>query len=408
MKFSTVEAAIEAIRAGRFVVVVDDENRENEGDLIIAAEHIDAKAINFMIQNGRGLVCLAMGPSIFDALGIPLMVASNRNHSKFQTNFGVSIGAREGITTGISAPDRAATIQAAIRPGATRDDITMPGHIFPIRARENGVLERRGHTEAAVDLARLAGLRPAGVICEIIKEDGTMARLPDLIEFAQAHQLPVLTIEDLSAYRMHREPIVRRIDTANLPTSHGVFTVHAFQDHRGWEHLAFTCGDLEKQLPLARLHSECLTGDVFGSLRCDCGDQLQQALAQIQEQGCGVLVYLRQEGRGIGLANKIKAYALQDRGMDTVEANLHLGFPEDARTFDIGAAILKDLGVRSVRLLTNNPNKMRELEACGVKIQERVPLIVPANPENQNYLQVKATRLGHLLQNVGENIGASR
>jgi 3,4-dihydroxy 2-butanone 4-phosphate synthase/GTP cyclohydrolase II len=396
MPFSSVDAALAAIRSGGFVVVVDDEHRENEGDLIAAGELVHAETINFMINHGRGLVCLALAGEIFDHLGIPLMVPPSHNLSKFQTSFGVSIGAASGITTGISAADRAATVQAALRPEAQPRDLTMPGHIFPIRARPQGVLERRGHTEAAVDLARLAGLRPAGVICEIIKEDGSMARLPDLQEFAARHGFPILTIEDLAAYRRHREPLVEPIGQADLPTRFGLFQVHAFRDPQGLEHLAFTTLNLGPA-PLTRLHSECLTGDVFASLRCDCGEQLHSALARIQQQGEGILVYLRQEGRGIGLGNKIKAYALQDQGMDTVEANLHLGFPEDARRFDIGAAILKRLGIQSVRLLTNNPQKVSELQACGVEVVERLPLLVEPNAENAEYLAAKARRLGHLL-----------
>jgi len=396
MPFASIEEAILEIQAGKFVIVVDDENRENEGDLVMAAQFATPESINFLVKHGRGLVCAPMPREHFDRLGIPMMVPNHRNSSKFGTRFGVSVGATKGITTGISAADRAFTIQVLADPASQPGDVTMPGHIFPLEACENGVLERRGHTEASVDLAKLAGLQPVGVICEILNEDGTMARLPNLRAFAEENNLKIISIEDLAAYRRQRETIVERIEATMLPTEHGLFKAIAYRDHQGLEHLALGIGDFQAEDTLVRLHSACLTGDVFGSQRCDCGQQLQMALARVAEAGQGVIVYLAQEGRGIGLANKIKAYALQDRGLDTVEANRHLGFPDDARTYDVGAAILKDLGVNSVHLLTNNPNKIKELEACGVKVEKRLPHTAPMHANNSPYLRAKAEKLGHL------------
>jgi len=397
MTLSPVEEALEEIKAGRPIIVVDDENRENEGDLTVAAEHAGPEVINFMARYGRGLICTPLHPSYFERLGIPLMVSGEENHSKYGTSFGVSVGAVEGVTTGISAHDRARTVQVLVDPEATGDDLAMPGHIFPLRARAGGVLERPGHTEAAVDLARLAGLKPAGVICEILNEDGTMARLPELQTFAAEHGLKITSIEALIAWRRRREDLVTRVETAAMPTAFGDFRATAYRDHKGLEHLALCLGEPGSEDVLVRLHSACLTGDVFGSERCDCGQQLEMAMQTLQKKGAGVLLYLAQEGRGIGLANKIKAYALQDHGLDTVEANRKLGFPDDARTYDVGAAILRDLGVLSVRLMTNNPNKVKELEACGIKVTRRMAHQVPSGKNNNHYLQTKARKMGHLL-----------
>lgn len=396
MPFASIEDAIQDIRQGRFVVVVDDENRENEGDLVIAAEFATPEAVNFMITHGRGLVCAPLTRAHFQKLGIPLMVPSTRNNSRYGTRFGISVGASKGITTGISAADRAYTIGVLVNEESSAGDLTMPGHIFPLEAVENGVLKRRGHTEACVDLAKLAGLKPAGAICEILNEDGTMARLPQLRDFAKKHDLKIISIEDLVAYRRHKESLVSRIEATILPTSHGHFKAFAYRDHHGLEHLALCLGDFQEKNVLVRLHSSCLTGDVFGSNRCDCGQQLEMAMDQVTKAGRGIILYLSQEGRGIGLANKIRAYALQDRGLDTVEANLHLGFPDDARTYDVGAAMLKDLDVNSVHLMTNNPNKIRELEACGIRVEKRIPVKAP-HPTNINYLRTKEEKMGHLM-----------
>lgn len=402
MALSSIEEALKDYQAGRFVIVVDDYDRENEGDLTLAAQHMTPEKLNFMTKFGRGLICAALDQDIFDHFGIPMMVPYESNDSAYGTSFGVSVGARKGVTTGISAADRSRTIEVLTSPDSTREDLTMPGHIFPLRAKKNGVLERRGHTEAAVDLARLVGLRPAGVICEILKEDGSMARLTELEAFAKEHDLKIVSIEDLAHYRRQRESIVVRVDSAAMPTPHGEFQSVAFRDHQGFEHLAMCMGDLtRKDLPV-RLHSACLTGDVFGSQRCDCGDQLSLAMERIAENGAGVVLYLAQEGRGIGLANKIKAYSLQDRGMDTVEANLHLGFPDDARTYDVGAAMLRNLGIDEVHLMTNNPNKVRELEACGIKVGKRLPHWVQSREANTTYLKTKAEKLGHLLEDPAE------
>lgn len=393
--FSTIPEAIEEIRQGRMVVVVDDADRENEGDLVMAASCATPDAINFMAQHGRGLICVPMTGERLDALNLPQMVEVSQD--SMRTAFTVSVDARHGITTGISARDRARTIQVLIDPKSRPDDLVRPGHIFPLRAKEGGVLRRPGHTEAGVDLARLAGLEPAAVICEIMKPDGTMARLPDLIEFAQRFGLKIITIADLIKYRLNTETLFTREGSAILPTRYGTFHAIAFTEKlTNVTHLALVMGDVDDGRPvLVRVHSECLTGDVFGSYRCDCGDQLDMALRRIAEEGRGVLLYMRQEGRGIGLANKIKAYALQEAGYDTVTANLALGFPPDMRDYGVGAQILANLGVKQIRLLTNNPKKYHALEGYGLAIVERVPIRAEAKPENALYLETKKTKLGH-------------
>ena len=391
-----VEAAIADIRDGRFVVVVDDESRENEGDLIMAAQHVTAEHINFMARFGRGLICLPMTGSDLDRLQLPPMV--QRNEESMRTAFSVSIDAR-GVGTGISAAARARTVQVAADPASGAEDVVRPGHIFPLRAAEGGVLRRTGHTEAAVDLATLAGLRPAAVLCEIMNEDGTMARLPELQAFARQHDLRLLAIADLIAYRRQREQLVRRVAESNLPTKHGSWRMVVYETPAAdAPQVALVMGAIDDGRPvLVRMHSECLTGDVFGSLRCDCGEQLDTAMAAVAREGRGVVCYLRQEGRGIGLTNKVRAYALQDGGMDTVEANLALGFPPDARDYGTGAQMLADLGVCQIRLLTNNPDKQYALAGFGLEIVERLPLHVPPHPENACYLATKKTKLGHLL-----------
>jgi len=397
--FSPIEAALADLRAGKLIIVVDDEDRENEGDLIVAAQFVTPDAINFMAAEARGLICTALTGEILDRLDIPMMIPAEQNTSGFGSPFTISVEARTGVTTGISAPDRARTIQVLIDPASAPADIAMPGHMFPLRAHEAGVLGRPGHTEAGVDLTRLAGLRPAAVLCEIMAEDGTMARLPDLQRFAARHDLKLISIEALINYRhqLEREALVIRVDSAQLPTHYGHFEVTAYRDGRDQEHLLLRLGDLQADPPLVRLHSECLTGDVMGSLRCDCGEQLQIALERIGQDGQGALIYLRQEGRGIGLANKIRAYALQDQGLDTVEANICLGFPADPRNFAIAAAILHDQGVKAVRLMTNNPRKVADLETNQIEVVERVAHQVKARSENQRYLQTKAQKLNHLL-----------
>ncbi len=394
---SSISEAIEDIRAGKFVIIVDDESRENEGDLAMAAEKVTAEAINFMSKHGRGLICLPVIGQRLDELGIPLMVSNNT--SPYSTAFTVSIEAKDNVTTGISAFDRAQTIKTVLDPGTKADDLAQPGHIFPIRAREGGVLVRAGHTEAIVDLARLAGLYPAGVICEIMDEDGTMAHLPQLEAMAAEFGLKIVTIADLISYRIRHEKLVQRVTEAKLPTLHGEFMAIAYRSAvDAAEHIALIRGDISNHEPvLVRVHSECLTGDVFGSLRCDCGAQIEMALQKIAREGRGVLLYMRQEGRGIGFHNKLCAYALQDQGMDTVEANIALGFAPDLRDYGVGAQILADLGLHNIRLLTNNPKKVIGLESYGIKIVETVPLITPATPYNSRYLETKQKKLGHIL-----------
>jgi len=399
--FSTVEEALEDIRAGRMVVVCDDEDRENEGDLTMAAQFCTPEAINFMAKEGRGLICLALTPERCDELGLDLMAA--KNESPFETAFTVSVEARDGVTTGISAADRAQTVQVAIDPKSVPRDLVQPGHIFPLKAKPGGVLERTGQTEAAVDLARLAGLNPSGVICEIMNDDGTMARVPDLERYCARHALKMITVADLIAYRRRHDKLVERVVTTRLPTAFGDFDVVGYRslvDDK--HHVAMVKGDVNGESDvLVRVHSECLTGDVFHSLRCDCGEQLESALSMIEREGAGVLLYLAQEGRGIGLLNKLKAYNLQDKGLDTVDANLELGLPVDLRDYGIGAQILADLGLTSIRILTNNPKKIRGLEGYGLSVTEQIPIVHAANPHNQRYLEAKRDRLGHALHHQG-------
>lgn len=394
---ATIPEALEDIRAGNFVVIIDDENRENEGDLAIAAEKVTPEAINFMAKEARGLICFPITKQRLDELGIPLMVQDNT--SKNCTAFTVSIEAKNKITTGISASDRAQTIKTVLDPNSKPDDLVRPGHVFPIRARDGGVLVRAGHTEAIVDLARLAGLYPAGVICEIMNEDGTMAHLPELEIMASKYDLKIMTIAGLIAYRLRHEKLVQKVAEAKLPTRFGEFIALAYRSNvDAAEHVVLVKGDISGDEPvLVRVHSECLTGDVFGSLRCDCSDQVRLAMRSIAEEGRGVFLYMRQEGRGIGLHNKLRAYALQDQGMDTVEANVALGFPPDLRDYGVGAQILADLGLHNIRLLTNNPKKVVGLESFGLKIVETVPLIASPNPYNIHYLETKQKKLGHLL-----------
>jgi 3,4-dihydroxy 2-butanone 4-phosphate synthase/GTP cyclohydrolase II len=402
MAFSSISDALADIRAGRMVVVVDDEDRENEGDLTIAAEMVTPDVINFMATHGRGLVCLPMTGERLDELRIPLMVQDGENSARFGTAFCVPVEARQGTTTGISAADRARTVLAAVDPSTRPEDLARPGHMFPLRAVSGGVLRRAGQTEAAVDLARLAGLAPAGVICEIMNEDGTMARVPELDLFCARHGLRMITVEALIRYRMKHERLVRKVAEASLPTHHGAFRIHVYEGNLdGQHHMALVAGDLDTDQPvLVRVHSQCLTGDIFGSVRCDCGEQLDRALDAIGGEGRGVLLYLRQEGRGIGLVHKILAYGLQDQGKDTVEANEALGFKPDQREYGIGAQILVELGVRKLRLMTNNPRKFVGLEGYGLEIVERVPLEVPPSEESRRYLETKKEKLGHLLSGV--------
>jgi 3,4-dihydroxy 2-butanone 4-phosphate synthase/GTP cyclohydrolase II len=399
--FSPVEEAIEEIRAGRMVVVCDDEDRENEGDLTLAAQFATPDAINFMAKEARGLICLALTGARCDELGLDLMAA--KNESPYETAFTVSIEARHGVTTGISAADRARTIQVAIDPASTARDLVQPGHVFPLKAKRGGVLERTGQTEAAVDLARLAGLTPAGVICEIMNDDGTMARVPDLVAYCARHGFKMITVADLIAYRRKHDKLVERVVATRLPTAFGEFSVVGYRslvDEK--HHVAMVKGEVSGEPDvLVRVHSECLTGDVFHSLRCDCGEQLESALAMIEREGLGVLLYLSQEGRGIGLLNKLKAYNLQDEGLDTVDANLALGLPADLRDYGIGAQILADLGLSSIRILTNNPKKIRGLEGYGLSVTDQVPIEHAPNPHNEAYLLAKRDRLGHILHHQG-------
>jgi len=400
---ASIPEAIEDIKTGKFVIIVDDETRENEGDLAMAAEKVTPEAINFMAKQGRGLICLPIIGQRLDELGIPLMVQDNT--SKNRTAFTVSIESKNKVSTGISASDRAQTIRTVLDPNSQADDLARPGHIFPIRARDGGVLVRAGHTEAIVDLSRLASLYPAGVICEIMNDDGTMARLPELEVMASKYDFKIITIADLIAHRRRYEKLVQQVAEAKLPTKYGEFTALAYKSNvNAAENIALVKGDIYGDEPvLVRIHSACLTGEVFGSLRCDCGDQIRLAMQSIAEEGRGVFLYMRQEGRGIGLHNKLRAYALQDQGMDTVEANLALGFAADLRDYGIGAQILADLGLHNIRLLTNNPKKVVGLESYGIKIVETVPLITSPNPYNIHYLETKQKKLGHLL-NVEEVI----
>jgi 3,4-dihydroxy 2-butanone 4-phosphate synthase / GTP cyclohydrolase II len=398
--FARIEDAVEAIRAGRMIIVVDDPGRENEGDLTIAAEKVTPEVINFMARYGRGLICLSMTPERLDELQVPLMVSENS--SRFETAFCVSIEAKGRTSTGISAGDRAATVLAAIDPTTRPSDLARPGHMFPLRSRTGGVMVRAGQTEAAVDLARIAGLYPAGVICEVMNEDGTMARVPQLTKFAKRHGLLLVTISDLIKYRMGTESLVKHVASAKLPTEYGEFRVHAFEDLvERQTHVALVCGEMrDGKDVLVRVHSRCLTGDVFRSARCDCGDQLDAAMQRIAGEGRGVLLYLNQEGRGIGMANKIRAYELQDEGFDTVEANERLGFKADQRDYGTGVQILRELGVRSMRLLSNNPRKLVGIEGYGLSVSEWIPLEIPASESTRRYLKTKKEKLGHKLSGV--------
>ena len=394
-RFDSIESVVADLRRGKMVIVVDDADRENEGDLIMAAEHATAEAINFMAKHGRGLICVPTSAERLQQLGIERMVVQNRE--TFKTDFQVSVDAARGITTGISAADRAKTIQVMAEPTAVAEDLVQPGHVFPLRARPGGVLQRAGHTEAAVDLVKLAGGRPIGVICEIMSDDGSMARLPELMEFATRHRLKICTIEELIKYRRTREKLVERLEVVKMPTDYGDFDLYLYRSKLdGQHHLALVKGEVAgRRQVLVRVHSECLTGDVFGSRRCDCGPQLHQALRQVAEEKQGVVVYMRQEGRGIGLAPKIKAYKLQEQGYDTIEANKKLGYPMDLREYGLGAQILCDLGLKTIRLLTNNPKKIVGLEGYGLEIVEQVPIRVKPNPHNQKYLRAKREKMGH-------------
>lgn len=401
MPIAKIEAALDDIRHGKMVILVDDEDRENEGDLVAAAELVTPEIINFMATQGRGLICLSLTEARADKLDLPLMVTDN--NSSFGTAFTVSIEARQGVTTGISVADRSHTIQVAVADETTPRDLARPGHVFPLRAKKGGVMVRTGQTEGSVDLARLAGLKPAGVICEIMNDDGTMARMPQLEVFAEKHNLKIISVAEIVAYRMRKELLVRRAAQTTIPTPYGgEFTAVVYEnDVDNAQHMALIKGDINTDEPvLVRVHSECLTGDVFGSQRCDCGEQLQAAMAQIEKEGSGIVLYMRQEGRGIGLVNKIKAYALQEQGQDTVEANHSLGFEDDLRDYGIGAQILAEIGVKKLRLMTNNPKKIVGLEGYGLEIVERVSIEVPAHKENLRYLQTKQQKMGHLLENI--------
>jgi 3,4-dihydroxy 2-butanone 4-phosphate synthase/GTP cyclohydrolase II len=399
--FATIEEAIEDIRQGKMVVVCDDENRENEGDLTMAAQFVTPEAVNFMAKEGRGLICLALTPERCDELGLDLMAA--KNESAFETAFTVSVEARSGVSTGISAADRARTIQVAIDPSTAPRELVQPGHVFPLKARGGGVLERVGQTEAAVDLTRLAGLIPAGVICEIMNDDGTMARVPDLVSYCERHGLKMVTVAELVAYRRRTEKLVERVVSTRLPTAFGDFIAVGYRslvDNK--HHVALVKGDVDGvDDVLVRVHSECLTGDVFHSLRCDCGEQLESALSMIDAEGRGVLLYLSQEGRGIGLLNKLRAYKLQEEGLDTVDANLRLGLPADLRDYGIGAQILVDLGLSGIRILTNNPKKISGLSGYGLNVIDQIPIQHLPNPHNEAYLRAKRDKLGHILHHQG-------
>lgn len=400
MSISSILEAIEDIKAGKFIIIVDDEGRENEGDLALAAEKITPEAINFMARHARGLICLPVIGRRLDELKIPLMVGENT--SKYSTAFTVSVEAKHRVSTGISVADRAETVRTVIDPATKPEDLARPGHMFPLRARDGGVLVRAGHTEAIVDLARLADLYPAGVICEILNEDGSMARLPQLEVMSEKYGIKIVTVADLITYRHRHERLVHRVAEAKLPTKHGEFTAIAYRsDIDPDEHLALVMGDISTEEPvLVRVHSECVTGDVFDSLRCDCGGQIALAMQSIADEGRGVFLYMRQEGRGIGFHNKIRAYALQDKGLDTVEANLSLGFAPDLRDYGIGAQILAELGLHRIRLLTNNPKKVIGLEAYGLRVVETVPIVTPPNPHNRHYLETKRKKLGHHLETL--------
>ncbi len=405
--FATIDEAIADIRAGGMVVVVDSPDRENEGDLVMAAECVTAEAVNFMARYGRGLICLSLTPERCDELGLPMMTQLNR--TPYGTAFTVSIEARTGVSTGISAADRAHTIRVAVDPATRAEDLIQPGHVFPLRARPHGVLERTGQTEASVDLARLAGFSGAGVICEIMNEDGAMARVPDLVSYCELHGLKMVTVADLVAYRHRREKLVERIASAQLPTRYGDFVSHGYRSMiDGQHHVALVMGDVDGAGDvLVRVHSECVTGDVFHSLRCDCGDQLERALSQIAEEGRGVLLYLAQEGRGIGLLNKLRAYELQEQGMDTVDANVALGLPVDSRDYGMGAQILADLGLSTIRVLTNNPKKIVGLEGYGLTVTEQLPIVAEPNRVNADYLRTKVERMGHTITHQGRVLDAT-
>lgn len=408
LTLAPIEEAIDVMAKGGLVIIVDDEDRENEGDFVVAAEHMTPDIMNTLITEGRGLVCCSMHGSLIDRLGIPMMVPDNRNSSGFGTGFTCSVEASSGVSTGISAADRSHTVRVLANPNSTPASIAMPGHIFPLRAKDGGVLERRGQTEASVDLAVLAGLKPAAVICEILKADGDMMRLPELLVYGEKNNIPVISVEALAAYRrMHENPEqtarpvtpqVQRVSASKLPTEHGEFDITVYKDTNGLEHSLLSMGTLNGSTPITRMHSECLTGDVFGSKRCDCGEQLHSAMASIGKAQHGALLYLRQEGRGIGLGNKIKAYALQDQGMDTVDANIELGFPADARHYNVAADMLRDQGIEDVRLMTNNPAKIDALNELGITVSERIPLVVDAQKNNEHYLHTKADRMGHHLK----------
>ncbi len=400
MPVATTEEAINEIRNGRMIILVDDEDRENEGDLTMAAEAVTPEAVNFMSKYGRGLICLSLSPDLVDRLGLPLMAESST--SPFRAAFTVSINARKGVTRGITARERAATILAAVADDARPEDFVRPGQVFPLRARKGGVLVRTGQTEGSVDLSRLAGFKPAGVVCQILNEDGTMARMQDLEVFAAKHGLKIATVRDIISYRMKKDSLVHRAASAKLPTPAGEFLAVAYtNDADEHQHVALVKGTIgPEDAVLVRVHSECLTGDVFGSLRCDCGDQLEAAMHRVNEEGRGIVLYMHQEGRGIGLINKLKAYMLQDQGKDTVEANVALGFKDDLRDYGIGAQILADLGVRKIRLLTNNPRKIVGLEGYGLDVVERVPLEIRPNPQNMRYLKTKCAKLGHMLETI--------